>query len=118
MDGATRLVSDLVDDDPVVAELYEWHVENNDGLLPHVFFGELRKAAVDAHLGVPDEDLDVEAFLRSLERHYHPDDEAARGVVLTSFLVDLPFPGQPGHDIADRLGPVLRAEFELVRPHG
>jgi len=113
-----RLFEALAADDSVVAEIYEAHLENNHGLLSHILMGELLSELEDSHRGVAGADLDVTAFLRSLERHYRPEIPDERGVVVTSFLLDLPWPGQPGYDIVDRLGERLRAEFDRVRPHG
>lgn len=93
-------------------------------LLKHVFFDELSTELMNAYLGVPDEDegydkeLDVTAFLESMERYYDPRDPEAQEAVVTSFILALPWPRRPGYGIKDLIGPVLRAEFERVRPQG
>jgi hypothetical protein len=123
-DGAAALIRALAAADPAIADLYESHVENNDGrLLPHVFFDDLAQEVVNAHLGVvdpaaPDLTVDVTAFSDAMERLYDPTDPRARAVVITSFVLALPAPGRPGHDVVDRLGPRLRAEFDRARPAG
>lgn len=122
--GSERLARALAAEHPLVADLYEAHMENNGEFLSHVFFSELATEVMNAHLGVPDPDedydkeLDLTTFFESMERHYDLEDSEAQKPVVTSFILELPWPHQPGYDIRDRLGPVMRAEFDRVRPQG
>src|SRR6266567_3704699 len=112
MDSVSEFFTALAAGDAYVAELYECHLENNHGLLSHVFMGELLQALEDSHLGLDEADLDVVEFLRSLEVNFNPDDLVVLQVVVTSFLLDLPHPPRPGYaptrpgyDLINMLGP-------------
>ncbi|MFE6978867.1 hypothetical protein [Streptomyces sp. NPDC057682] len=117
-DPGVRLVRNLVAAVPAFEDLYESHVFNEDGVLPHVFFWEVTQETVKSFLGLDADAPDWRATLRFLE------EQSARGVpgidevVVTSFLEYLPFPGQPGHAIVGELGPVMAAAFAKVRSAG
>ncbi|HEY9330721.1 MAG TPA: hypothetical protein VIS09_21190 [Streptomyces sp.] len=113
-----KLVKDLVAEIPAFEDLYETHVFNQDGVLPHVFFWDVTQETVQSYLGLDVGAPDWWRTLRFLE------EQSTRGVpeidevVVTSFLEYLPFPGKPGHEIVGELGPVMAAKFAKVRPAG
>lgn len=111
-----RLVQDLVARIPEYEDVYESHVFNQDGVLPHVFFWDVYNETMRSYLG---EDTEAPDWRRTLD---FLEEQAARGVrevdevIVTSFLDYLPFAGEPGHDIVEHLGPVMTARLAAIRP--
>ena len=113
-----RLVKDLVAEIAAFEDLYETHVFNQDGVLPHVFFWDVTQETVRSYLGLAADAPDWRRTLRFLEGQSARNVPEIDEVVMTSFLEYLPFPGKPGHEIVGELGPVLAAKFAKVRPAG
>ncbi|WLQ50653.1 hypothetical protein P8A21_25645 [Streptomyces poriferorum] len=113
-----QLVKDLVAQIPAFEDLYETHVFNQDGVLPHVFFWDVTQETVQSYLGLDADAPDWRRTLRFLEEQSARDVPGIDEVVVTSFLEYLPFPGKPGHEIVGELGPVMAAKFAKVRPAG
>ncbi|MEU9951493.1 hypothetical protein [Streptomyces sp. NPDC047939] len=113
-----QLVKDLVAEIPAFEDLYETHVFNQDGVLPHVFFWDVTQETVQSYLGLDADAPDWRRTLRFLEEQSARDVPGIDEVVVTSFLEYLPFPGKPGHEIVSELGPVMAAKFAKVRPAG
>ncbi|WP_236064415.1 hypothetical protein [Streptomyces poriferorum] len=113
-----QLVKDLVAEIPAFEDLYETHVFNQDGVLPHVFFWDVTQETVQSYLGLDADAPDWRRTLRFLEEQSAQDVPGIDEVVVTSFLEYLPFPGKPGHEIVGELGPVMAAKFAKVRPAG
>lgn len=113
-----RLVKDLVAEIPAFEDLYETHVFNQDGVLPHVFFWDVTQETVQSYLGLDADAPDWRRTLRFLEEQSARDVPEIDEVVVTSFLEYLPFPGKPGHEIVGELGPVMAAKFAKARPAG
>ncbi|MFG2334625.1 hypothetical protein ACGFMM_34170 [Streptomyces sp. NPDC048604] len=116
--AAVRLVQDLVAKVPGFEEAYEAHVVGEHGVLPHVFFTvDVVEETVSSYLGEGDPDgpdwRQVLAFLEDESRSAVP---GACSVIVTSFLDDLPYEGQPGCGLAAHLGPVMGAKFRELRP--
>ncbi|GLY91330.1 hypothetical protein [Actinoallomurus iriomotensis] len=110
-----QLVEELVRRLPAFEDLYESHVFNEDGVLPHVFFWDVTQETVASFLG--DEDPpDWRATVGFLEEQFGAAEPKAREVVVTSFLDYLPFPGQPGGDLTRYLGPQLTGKLAELRP--
>ncbi len=111
----------LVERFPALKEDYEDHVFNNGETLPHVFSSmELMDAVVGAYLGQEEyRDLDWSAVLTYLDRRLaEEEDLQIRGVILTSFVMDLPYRNEPGYDLVGHLGPHLARAFAQNRPGG
>ncbi|MCM2412044.1 hypothetical protein [Streptomyces sp. RKAG290] len=113
-----QLVNDLVARVPGYQDLYAAHVFNEDAVLPHVFFWDVTQETVRSYLGADAEAPDWRSTLEFLEEQSARGIGEIDGVVVTSFLEYLPFPGRPGHDIVKELGPVMAAKFARVRPAG
>jgi hypothetical protein len=137
MDGGTRCggaaVSDaadflerLVQRFPQLGEDLEVHVENNGGALPHVFFGlDVTPAVVEAYRCDTEgreageyAELDWRGLLGFFEEVYPAAPLPVKEVIVTSFLMDLPWPHEPGYGLVGCLGPVLAWKFVQVRPGG
>jgi hypothetical protein len=112
----------LVEAFPALEEDYEDHVFNNAGeTLPHLFASmELMDAVVGAYLGREEyHELDWAAVLAYLDQQLaEADDPDVRGVIVASFVEDLPSRGEPGYGLVDHLGPHLARAFAEKRPGG
>jgi hypothetical protein len=99
-------------------------VENNGEALPHVFFGiDVANGIVAAYRGVEFDgdrydDLDWSGLLRYLDEVYSPAPLVVKQVIVTSLLLQLPWPHEAGYEIVSHLGPVLAPKFAEVRPYG
>lgn len=113
-----RLVRDLVARVPEFEEMYESHLFNQDGVLSHVFFWDVVQETVRSYLGDDPDGPDWHRTLAFLEEQSALGVREIDEVIVTSFLDDLPYPGQPGHGIVRHLGPVMAASFARIRPSG
>ncbi|HEV2636323.1 MAG TPA: hypothetical protein VGX23_14320 [Actinocrinis sp.] len=106
---------------PQLAEDYEIHVENEGQVLAHVFLSiDVVPAALAAYSGQDGDyqDLDWRALLTYLDDTFPTADPYLQKAIVTSFLMDLPWPTEPGYGIIEHLGPVLAAKFHEARPAG
>ncbi|MFE9466750.1 hypothetical protein ACFYNW_24330 [Streptomyces virginiae] len=115
--AGVRLVDDLVAQVPGFEDAYECHVCNENGVLAHVFFWDVVQDTVRSYLGEGDPDgpawRGVLAFLEEETRRRVP---GAIEVIVTSFLYDLPYEGEPGFGIERHLGPAMKARYLQLRP--
>ena len=114
-----EFVRHLVEAFPALEEDYEDHVFNNGGeTLPHVFaFMELMDAMVGAYLGQEEyRELDWVAVLAYLDRQLAEGAPEVRGVIVTSFVDDLPSRDEPGHGLVEHLGPHLARAYAQKWP--
>ncbi|WP_457030113.1 hypothetical protein [Kitasatospora sp. P5_F3] len=101
---------------PGLGELFDAHVFNEDGVLPHVFFWDVVRETVAAFLGGGETDWRL--TLRFLEEQLRLDAPEVAQVITTSFLFNLPWPDQPGYGLVGHLGPAMSARFTAIRPSG
>ena len=113
-----QLVKDLVARIPAYEDVYESHVFNQDGVLPHVFFWDVYNETMRSYLGEDPEAPDWRRTLAFLEEQSERGVREIDEVIVTSFLDYLPHPGEPGHGIVEHLGPVMRASLAEIRPSG
>ncbi|MCX2183400.1 hypothetical protein KV205_23125 [Streptomyces sp. SKN60] len=117
-----QLVRELAARIPEFEEMLSDHIENEHGVLPHMFFWDVYQETMRSFLAHDDEaasDLpDWREVLRFLEEQSSLGIREVDGVIVTSFLEYLPYPGEEGHDIVEHLGPVLAAKFARIRPAG
>lgn len=118
MDKDLQLVEELVSSVPGFADVYDAHVADNHEVLPYVIFWDITQETVASFVRQTAEPPDWEAALRFLEKRFEGGEPEVRSLIVTAFLGYLPFPGQPGHDIADHLGVALKARFDMIRPRG
>ncbi|MFH0174298.1 hypothetical protein [Streptomyces cacaoi] len=116
MERDVQLVRDLVAAAPGFEDLFDAHVFNEDGVLPHVFFWDVVQETVASFLGSAETDWRV--TLRFLEEQLRLDVPEVTQVITTSFLFHLRWPDQPGHSLVDHLGPAMSARFAAIRPSG
>jgi hypothetical protein len=120
MSADVDFLDDLVERFPELAEDYEVHVANCGEPLAHVFFWDVTQAVVHAcdGDGASYASLDWRALIRYLDQIFPAAPREVREVIVTSFLLSLPSPAEPGYEIAAELGPALAERFKLVRPCG
>lgn len=113
-------VAELVERFPELRGTYDAHIENMGGeLLAHALFWDVTNEVVASYLGEAEPPaVDWRTLILFLEESYADGDIDVRKVIVTSFLLYLPFPQQPGHAIATFLGPRLAERFRVARPDG
>ncbi|MFF9011244.1 hypothetical protein ACF087_36440 [Streptomyces goshikiensis] len=112
-----RLVEDLVAQVPGFEDAYESHVFNENGVLPHMFFWDVVQDTVHSYLAEGDPDgPDWRQVLTFLEEQTHRRLPGAIEVIVTSFLYDLPYQGEPGYGIEAHLGPAMEERYLQLRP--
>lgn len=118
-----EFVEGIVERFPSLGEVFAEHVSDNFGeVLPHLFFGDLTRYVVSAHLGVGSgehpEDIVIEhhltAMLKDLEVAYAGGDPEVQELIAVSFLENLPRPDEEGSGIRARLGPQLTAQLCVI----
>ena len=96
MNETHNFVNDLVAKVPELKQLYAEHLEDNDGLLPHVFMGDLTRFVISA-IANPEElgfsrqvasDILVR-ILEMLEAGMRSESEDVQELVAVSFLENL-----------------------------
>jgi hypothetical protein len=102
---------------PALAPLVEEkRVGNHNDVLPHVFLGDVARRAVANYLsGDAAARAEVTAVVATLDAEFGRD-EGVDNAIAVSFVENLPYPGEPGVDIAGVLGPQLTAELRRQRP--
>ncbi|MEU6988845.1 hypothetical protein ABZ946_36530 [Streptomyces sp. NPDC046324] len=116
--AGVRLVEDLVAQVPGFEDAYECHVFNENGVLPHMFFRDVVEDTVRSYLaegGNPD-GPDWRRVLAFLEEETQRRVPGAIEVIVTSFLYDLPYEGEPGYGVQAHLGPAMKKRYLQLRP--
>ncbi|MCP2323410.1 hypothetical protein HDA40_001917 [Hamadaea flava] len=117
MIGIDQFIAEMTCRFPGLQGEVDAHVENNDGLLAHVLFWDITSDVLVAFRG-DDDGLSWRDALAFFDESYLRGDREVREVLVTSFLLNLPWPDQPGYEIVGHLGPVLAERFVAVRPNG
>lgn len=120
MSDDARMFEDLAERVPALRGVYEAHVFNENGVLPHVLMADVAREVMSAYQGDADADpdLDWRAVLAVLEENLVGGDPETAAVIVTSFLEYLPLPGEPGAQVADELGPVMAERLTAYRTGG
>lgn len=117
MNSAERTVVDLVREIPYFEDVLLAHSFAPDVVLPHVFFS-LVLEEVMADFNSSANSFDRAALFAFLERCLADRQEEVVEVVTTSFIDDLPWPGQEGEEIVDELPPLLAEEYRRSHSTG
>jgi hypothetical protein len=115
--GAVAFVDRVTEAVPALLRLAAENEYGDRGdVLVHGFLGDVAFREVDNYRsGGPVAMEEVRTVVALLERELGTD----RGVdeaIAVSFVENLPYPDEPGADLADLLGPKLRAELDRQRP--
>lgn len=114
---AERMVIDFVRAHPHFEDLLASHSFAEDVVLPHVFFAMVLHETVSDYARQASV-IDRSALFEFLERCLESGQSELIEVVTTSFVDDLPWPGQEGADIAHELPPLLAREYARSHPRG
>ncbi|WP_423464042.1 hypothetical protein ACO229_05350 [Promicromonospora sp. MS192] len=115
---------ELAETFPSLGKNIDFYYDDPETFLAHVYFGvDVTPKVVQAYVAdVTGErtadQLDWRAVLAFLEEKLHAGDPEVRTVIGTSFLFQLPTPGQAGYAIVDELHGELAALFKAARPNG
>jgi hypothetical protein len=93
--------------------LYDEHIRDNDGLLPHVFMGEITRFAI-AESGNSESRDAIATLLQSLENGLRTGSDEVTELIVVSFVENL-----MGEEIALKslkplMGPLLKGEVEHI----
>ena len=97
---------------PALRASLDEHLNDNDGeVLPHPLMSDYERWAEQAlHAG----EAGVSEFLDVLEDAYRNGGDEVENLISVSFLEHLPRPGEPGAEIRDLLGPLLRKQLGVI----
>lgn len=91
--------------------LLQEHLDDYDGLLPHVFLGDVTRWIVTSASEGSSEVTDVLGFF---EWSFARGGEHEQELIAVSFLENLPSPGDPGAEVRSQLGPALTRQLEQI----
>lgn len=120
--GRTRLmraaeiafVGALVYGNPWLVPILQEHVDDNDGVLPHLLLADVERWAetrLQSH-GATDDQL--RCVLGFLESGYAAGDPHIEELISVSFLELLPRQDEPLAELRDLVGPHLRKQLEII----
>lgn len=98
---------------PTLAPILQEHLDDYDGLLPHVLMADITRWVVEHFRTVGQEGL-LREVLGFIEASFEAAQEHERELIIASFLENLPRAGEEGAALRDRLGPALRQHLELI----
>jgi hypothetical protein len=88
--------------------LLQEHLDDYDGLLPHLLLADVTRWLVASALENGPDDVLVKAVLGFLEQHFVSGNEHVRELIAVSVLETMPLKGEEGSDVRDLLGPAMR----------
>lgn len=106
-------VGALVHRFPVLLPILQGHLDDYDGLLPHVLMGDITRWVLNefrSH-GPSRTFTEILDFFEESLRKAH---EHERELIAVSFLENLPRPDEPGAEVRELLGSALRHQLELI----
>jgi hypothetical protein len=106
-------VGSLVARVPELTPLLQEHLDDYEGLLPHVFMGDVTRWAIE-RFKVDETDRSLQNALDFMEGWAATSKEKDQELVVVSLLENLPFPGQDGEGIREVLGPTLRQLLAMI----
>ena len=106
-------VGALVQRFPVLKGLLQQHLDDYDGLLPHVLMGEVTRWLI-SEFRKDNASPVVREFLGFMETAFANREEHDRELIAVSFLENLPRIGEPGEELRRALGPALRRQLDIM----
>lgn len=108
-----QLAEDLARESPAAAALLREHREDNAGVLPTLFLGDLARWFLEACRN-RDEDRpryeEAHAVVTLLGRRFANGEEPLRNMIAVGFVEMFPYPGEPERGCVDLLPEPLREE--------
>jgi len=96
----------------LIPQLQE-HIDDYDGLLPHVFMGDVTRWVLQRFHDDPS-DPTVRQILDFIETAFEHAAGEEREIIGTSFLENLPRPGEENDGVRALLGPALRNQLQEI----
>ena len=108
------LLDELVATAPELEPLRREHVDDNFGqTLPHLLLGDITACLSSWITGTAAEQAAARRGLDFVEERFESD-PSMQEIIAVSFVENLPWDEQPGHEIRSELGPALSAEAERI----
>ncbi len=104
------LIDRLLEAIPDLRPVYEEHLSDNDGLLPHVFFGDVARFAI-ANAAAPTSTAAISHLLTTLDEALSDADAEVREVILASFVENLAGEAAALKQLKPKMGLNLRRAF-------
>jgi hypothetical protein len=98
---------------PAFMPMLQEHLDDYDGLLPHVLMAEVTRWIVQ-RFQVDPADSQVRQVLDFIESAFQEASGEDRELVAASFLENLPRPGQAGAEVRALLGPALQDQLRSI----
>jgi hypothetical protein len=105
-----NLIPAMLKEIPELHPQFDKHTRANDEVLPHVFFGDVTRFALNEASKSPTSDA-LRRLLSFLESAITSGDEFVQNVISVSFLENLGPPSDEFHIIKSLLGPNLKADL-------
>jgi hypothetical protein len=98
---------------PVFMPMLQEHLDDYDGLLPHVLMADVTRWIVQRFKADP-ADAVLRQVIDYLETAFQEDSGEDRELIAASFLENLPRPEETGAEIRALLGPALQEQLRLI----
>jgi hypothetical protein len=106
-------VGGLIHHFPVLTPILQEHLDDYDGLLPHILLGDLTRWIVDEFVA-KGLSVDLQGMLEYIESSFQSGSNDEREIIGVSFLENLPAPEEGGSEIRRLLGPGLTAQLQMI----
>jgi hypothetical protein len=106
-------VGGLVYQFPVLAPILQEHLDDYDGLLPHVLLGEVTRWIVAEFAG-SGPSVGLRNILEFIESSFRSGSNDGRELIAVSFLENLPRREESSSEILNLLGPQLTAQLQAI----
>lgn len=118
MNTIERFLVGLLDTNKVLTILYEDHLQENDELLPHVFFGDVTRyimqLAVSSTSDHRENASELLRILRFFESSYRESDEKIKNILFVSFLENLEQSDPSYSIIKAQLGDEMKRKLDQI----
>ena len=98
---------------PIFMPMLQEHLDDYDGLLPHVLMADVTRWIVQRFRADP-ADAVVRQVLDHIESTFQEGSGQYRELIAASFLENLPRPGERGAGVRALLGPALQDQLRLI----
>jgi hypothetical protein len=98
---------------PELLPVLQEHLDDYDGLLPHVMMGDITRWVIRKY-NADRSDPTLRQVLTFIEDACSKADYEDRGIIIVSFLENLPRMGEDGAEIKSLLGPSLLSELQKI----
>ena len=101
------VVGGLVDANPWLMPILQEHLDDNDGVLPHLFLGDVERWA-EAEVTSRGDSEELQSVLAFLENQFAKGHPHVQELIAVSFIELLPDEGETANELVGHLGPRMR----------